>query len=84
MKNHKKINSLSINETKDGYVIYDKKKDKVHFLNNTAVFVLELCTGEFSTEQIAELMQKSYSLKKDPIKGVTNIIEEFKNQRLLQ
>ena len=80
----KKLSTLSINETEDGYVIYDRKKKNLHFLNNTAVFVLELCTGENTLDHIAEMMQEAFKLEETPLNEVSDIVKDFIEQGLIK
>ena len=52
------------NEVPDGYVIYDKKRNEVHYLNTTAVIVYQLCDGKRSVGDIAEFIKEAYELDK--------------------
>ena len=47
-----KADGHEFNPVPDGYVIYQSGRDRVHFLNPTAVIVYELCDGRHSVEQI--------------------------------
>jgi hypothetical protein len=38
--------NLEIHTVADGYIVYDKEADRVHYLNQTASLILELCNGE--------------------------------------
>ena len=40
------VDGVEVVPTADGYVVYDEQRDRVHYLNHTAVLVLEFCTGE--------------------------------------
>jgi hypothetical protein len=51
---------IEINPVDDGYVVYDPDHDLVHYLNHTAAFVLELCTGQNATAEIAGTLQAVY------------------------
>ena len=43
--NPKMASDLEINEVSDGYIVYQPDRDRVHYLNQTATLVLELCNG---------------------------------------
>lgn len=50
----------------DGYVIYQPELDRVHYLNSTAVAILELCDGSNSPEAIAALIAEANALGDTP------------------
>ena len=50
----------------DGYVVYDERRDRVHYLNHTAALVLEFCTGENGPDQIVRMLQAAYDLPEPP------------------
>lgn len=56
-------NELDINQVEDGYVIYQHKKGRVHYLNHTAALILELCTGENTAETIIQLVLETFNLE---------------------
>ena len=47
--------NLEINEVADGLVVFDPAVQQVHYLNNTASIVFELCDGATSPEQMVAL-----------------------------
>jgi hypothetical protein len=51
---------IEINPVADGYVVYDLDLDRVHYLNHTAAFVLELCTGQRTVADITETLKGAY------------------------
>jgi len=82
--NPKQIEGLDINEGVDGYVIYHSEKDRIHFLNHTAVLVLELCNGERSVVEIAEVVEKMYGLKESQKESIVETIKKLYEEGLLQ
>ncbi|MCI5073611.1 PqqD family protein [Oricola sp.] len=72
--------NLEINEAPDGYVIYQSDPDRVHFLNTTAAVMLELCNGEHSLQDIADILQSAYELDAAPMEelsaSASNLIAE--------
>ena len=45
---------MEINDVADGLVVFDPVAKQVHYLNNTASIVYELCDGQTDTAGIAE------------------------------
>jgi hypothetical protein len=51
---------LDVNEVPDGYIIYQTAADRVHYLNNTAAVVFELCDGARGAEEIVSRVSKMF------------------------
>jgi len=81
--NPKHIDDLDLSPADDGYIIYQPLSDRVHFLNPTAVLILELCNGENSPEQIVDLVKQAYGLPDAPVKDVHEALKQFKADGLL-
>jgi hypothetical protein len=58
-----KADNLEVNEVSDGYVIYEGDLDRVHYLNNTAAVVFELCDGERDIEAIVLRVAELFNLE---------------------
>ena len=80
----KRIDGLEINQVEDGFIIYEPKRDRVHYLNHTAVLILELCNGRNSPAEIARLVQAAYSLSDPPQKEVDEILARIQDEGLTQ
>ena len=61
-----KIEGLQINEVADGYVVYEKTKDRVHFLNPVAALIFELCDGSHTVAEMRSILISGYDLSKFP------------------
>jgi Coenzyme PQQ synthesis protein D (PqqD) len=72
-----KAEGHEFNQVPDGYVIYQAGRDRVHFLNPTAVIVYELCDGKHTVEAIGRYMQESFSLPAPPIEEVKTCLDTF-------
>ena len=79
----KHIDDLDINPADDGYIIYQPDQDRVHYLNPTAVFILELSNGRNSVDEIVQLLQQAYGLGESPEKVVHEAIAQMKAEGLL-
>jgi Coenzyme PQQ synthesis protein D (PqqD) len=75
---------IEINEVADGYIIYDPERDRVHYLNHTAVLVLELCTGDVRARDIPELIRGSYDLSRPPTDEVGQCLARFYEEGLVR
>jgi hypothetical protein len=78
-----RINGLDVNPADDGYIIYQPELDRVHYLNATAVLILELCTGTNSREEIIGLVQQAYGLAEPPVEAVSEALKQLKDEGLL-
>ncbi len=76
--------SIDINEVEDGYVIYQQEKDKVHYLNKTAVLVLESCTGGNTIANIGTIVKDAYQLPEVPEKEVTDCLNTLFQEGLIK
>lgn len=75
---------LDISAAEDGYIVYQPELDRVHYLNPSAVLVLELCNGENSTREIAELLQRGYNLEQAPYAMVDQAVATLNQEGLLE
>jgi hypothetical protein len=75
---------LDISAAEDGYIVYKPELDRVHYLNHSAVLVLELCNGGNSARKIAELIQQAYSLPNPPYGMVDEALLSLSEQELLE
>lgn len=79
----RKAETIEIDEAADGYVVYDRALDRVHYLNHTAVLVLELCTGENDAAAIAAFMAGAYELREPPTIEVDACLERLRREGLV-
>jgi len=68
---------LEINEVADGLVVYQADPEQVHYLNNTAAVVFELCDGELTVEQITDRVAEVFSLAEPPVAEVAACVAEL-------
>lgn len=60
---------LEVTQVPDGYVVYDEKNDRVHYLNPTAALIYELCDGSRSVSDIKAFIRDAYDLAEAPPLG---------------
>ncbi len=65
-----KSDGLETDEVEDGFVVYQPDRARVHYLNPTANLILELCDGELTPAQIAELIAQAFDLAEPPMQEV--------------
>ncbi|MGR8978772.1 MAG: PqqD family protein [Gammaproteobacteria bacterium] len=79
----KRADNLEINTIEGGFMVYQPDRNRVHYLNHTAVLVLELCNGRDSAEKIAGLVQEAYGLSDAPETEVLDIIARMEDEALI-
>ena len=65
-------------------MVFDESRDRVHYLNHTAVLILELCDGELSPEDIAAYLQEAYSLSEPPTTEVEAYLARLAEEGLVR
>jgi hypothetical protein len=78
-----RIEGLEITRVEDGFLIYQRDRDRVHYLNHTAVLVLELCNGRNGAGEIAELVRKTYGLPRAPEREVDEVLGQLHDEGLI-
>ncbi len=77
------LSEVEINPVADGYVLYQPSRDRVHFLNATAVVVYELCTGKHTADEIAAMVQQAYELEAAPTAEVAACLDNLRQEGLV-
>ena len=65
-------------------MIYRADVDRVHYLNHTAVLILELSNGRNTPARIATLLQHAYSLTKAPQGEVDETLVKMTEEGLIR
>ena len=79
-----KSENHEFNHVPDGYVIYQTARDRVHFLNPTAVIVYELCDGKHNVEQIGHFLEQSYALSAPPLAEVEACVADLVKEEIVR
>jgi hypothetical protein len=74
---------LEINEVADGYIVYQPDRDRVHYLNQTAALVLELCNGRNAEADLPELLRLAWDLPAPPVEEVAECLEALRKEGLI-
>jgi hypothetical protein len=80
----RRTSGLEINAVDDGFMIYQPERDRVHYLNHTAILILELCDGENSPAQLADLVRAAFGLGAPPEQEVREVLAKLKDEALIQ
>lgn len=80
----RRADDLEINPVPDGYIVYQASRDRVHYLNHTAVLVLELCTGRVRAAEIPDLVKDAYDLAEAPVDEVAGCLDTLSAEGLVR
>lgn len=74
---------LETNEVRDGLIVFEPDRNRVHQLNETAAVVFDLCTGKLSIAEIAVLVGELYELADPPATDVQLCLERLRDEGLV-
>jgi Coenzyme PQQ synthesis protein D (PqqD) len=74
---------LEINAVADGYIVYQPDRDRVHYLNQTAALVLELCNGRNAEADLPDLLRLAWELLAPPVEEVAECLENLRKEGLI-
>lgn len=74
---------IEINKVADGYIVYHPERDRVHYLNHTAVLLLEFCNGQVKAEEMPGLLQAAYDLPEAPVDEVAECLQKLFDEGLV-
>jgi hypothetical protein len=77
------VDGLEISVVEDGCVVHDSRHDKIHYLNETAGAILELCNGRVAANELPELIRIAYGLSEAPVAGIKNCLAALRQEGLL-
>lgn len=79
----RRADGLEIRPVPDGFVVYDPSRDRLHFLNGTAAFVLESCDGATAVADLPALVAAAFQLETDPADEVDGCVRRLLSEGLL-
>lgn len=74
---------LEIREVPDGYVVYDPARDRLHFLNGAAAFVLQCCDGATRADELPALLAAAFRLDADPVAEADACVARLLSEQLV-
>lgn len=75
---------LEINDVADGCIVYQPDRDRVHYLNQTAALILELCNGDNAEADLPEVLRLAYDLQTSPVEEVTECLAALRKEGLIR
>lgn len=72
-----------ISQVPDGCVIYQSSRERVHFLNPTAVVVYELVAAGKPVAEIVTFLRDAFDLGEPPEEAVRACIESMSREQLI-
>jgi Coenzyme PQQ synthesis protein D (PqqD) len=75
---------LEVSEVPDGRVIYQPAREKVHYMNPTAVVVFEFCDMKRPVGEIVAFLKMAYQLPNLPAAEVRECIASLLKEDLLR
>ncbi len=78
------VDGLDVNEVKDGLIVYDPGRDRVHYLNASAAIVFTLCDGTLDEAGIATELAGAYELAQPVDAEVAACVELLRTEGLLR
>ena len=79
----KKADDLEINTVEDGYAIYQRDRDRIHYLNHTAALVFEQCDGKTAVGEIPKMIKELFGLPEPPEKDVKECLDSMFKEHIL-
>ena len=80
----RRVAGIETNAAPDGLMVYQATRDKVHFLNQTAVIVFELCGMEKSVGAIEAFLGEAYGLPTPPTEMVRACLQSLLDEELIE
>ena len=78
------VQGLEINVMSDGYVVYDSKRDRIHYLNAVSALILELCVGSYSIAQIADVVKDTFQTELSPLELTRSCVAQLAAEGLVE
>lgn len=74
------VDGIEINRVPDGAMIYQNERERVHYLNVTALIVFELCAENKTTAEIGAFLTNAFALDAPPTESLyaclSNLVDE--------
>jgi hypothetical protein len=75
---------LDIKAVDGGYIVHQAARDRIHYLNEIAALVLELCNGSVGTQDINRILSEAFDLPEHPTAEVDSCLEQFVAEELVE
>ena len=75
---------LELNRVPDGAMVYQKSRERVHFLNTTALVVFELCGADKNLGEIQNFITEAFGLPTPPEEEVRACLKSLLDEGLVE
>lgn len=75
---------LEFREVPEGYVVYERTRDRLHFLNGAAAFVLQCCDGTTRADELPAMLAAAFRLAADPVAEVDACLARLVSEQLVE
>lgn len=75
---------LELNRVPDGAMVYQKSRERVHFLNTTALVVFELCGAGKTPTEIQNFITEAFGLSTVPQEEVHACLKSLLDEGLVE
>jgi hypothetical protein len=75
---------LDVTGVSDGVIVFQPSQDRIHFLNHSAGFIFELCTGSNTTAEIGEAVRVAFDLPEEPTAEIEQCLVRLHDLGLLR
>jgi coenzyme PQQ synthesis protein D (PqqD) len=79
-----RVEGLEVSQEDDGFIVYQPETDRVHYFNHTGILILELCDGQRTPAEIAQLIGHGYGLAESPQREVDEILTRMRDEGLVR
>jgi hypothetical protein len=75
---------LELNRVPDGAMVYQKSRERVHFLNTTAFVVFELCVAGKRRDEIERFVTEAFGLSEIPRHEIEGCLKSLLDEGLVE
>ena len=77
------VAGIEVNRVPDGAMVYQNERERVHFLNPTALIVFELCAMDKTTAEIETFVADAFGLATAPTAEVQDCLVSLLDEGLV-
>jgi hypothetical protein len=77
------VAGVEVNQVPDGAMVYQNERERVHFLNPTALIVFELCGMNKTTGEIESFVADAFGLDAPPVYAVRQCLVSLLDEGLV-
>ncbi|OEO28523.1 hypothetical protein VW23_004500 [Devosia insulae DS-56] len=77
------VEGIEVNRVPDGAMVYQNERERVHFLNPTALIVFELCSLDKTAGEIEAFIADAFGLEVAPSEAVKECLASLLDEGLV-